>query len=105
MSEPTSKQRLQVDYTLLTAIELGERLLVRDAEVSRLSAALEEAEKERDRAYAAINWATGCGDSDFGEGDNFNPLLYWWRRFLTEKAGLVYDSVRQRYIRPPEEAR
>lgn len=55
-----------------------------------------------ERLTAAINWATGAGDSDFGV-DKDGEILhgqppYWWRTPLVEKAGLVYSPDEGVYI-------
>lgn len=43
---------------------------------------------ENKRLRAAILWALGEGDSDFGDHKPANPGPFWWRSELKERAGL-----------------
>lgn len=44
-------------------------------------------ERERDELKAAIYWALGDGDSDFGEHKLDYAPTYWWRTELRKRAG------------------
>jgi hypothetical protein len=69
---------------------------------NRLAAHIEQVTRERDAAYAAIRWALGEGDSDFGDDLPDNAPPYWWRKPLREKAGLVWSAGRCRSVRADE---
>lgn len=44
--------------------------------------------EELKRARAALRWAAGEGESDFGERVPEGADPYWWRREMMERAGL-----------------
>jgi hypothetical protein len=43
---------------------------------------------ENERLRAAIRWANGEGDSDFGDNVPDGAGMYWWRAELMRRAGL-----------------
>jgi hypothetical protein len=96
-----------------TALDTNEALFQAEAELAALKAENERLEEssvywrgittesgarrlsnaltENRLMLAAINWATGCGDSDFGNDLPADAPPYWWRSVMCEKAGLVFD--------------
>lgn len=51
-------------------------------------ATLTAAEAEKERYRAAIEWALGEGDSDFGDNKPENAKPFWWRTELRRRAAL-----------------
>lgn len=43
-------------------------------------------QEENDQMRAAIKWALGEGDSNFGEHKGNHGGPYWWRKELRERA-------------------
>lgn len=70
-------------------------------ETAALLADGEALRAENARLLAAINWACGCGTSDFGDNMHDSPNRYWWRKGLTERAGLTYNADASRYLPTP----
>jgi hypothetical protein len=61
-------------------------------DMQSMAAELLELYAERDRLLSAIRWALGI-DGDFPERQE-GQGLFWWRRELLERAGLLYGSNR-----------
>jgi hypothetical protein len=59
-----------------------------DEAVRASEAALASAEAQKERYRAAIEWALGEGDSDFGDNKPENAKPFWWRTELRQRAAL-----------------
>ena len=66
-------------------------------EIRALRAERDALTKDADRMLSAINWACGTGDSDFS--DEPTAPRFWWRKRLTQLAGLTYDRAQCVYVR------
>jgi len=71
---------------------------------NRLLKRAEAAESALEKAVEAINWACGCGESEFRIPAGENVPRYWWRGPLTSKAGLAYNKDTRRYDAAQTEA-
>lgn len=70
----------------MTAFQRTMVIMERERDVAK--AALTAAEAEKERYRAAIEWALGEGDSDFGDNKPENAKPFWWRTELRRRAAL-----------------